>query len=120
MNTKLTALLATLCMSASVFAQTASTTPPNNGVNNSLPNANAQLGQQAPRPADQAAMQQHQNSTTQQQTRDQVKMANAQRTKDVNCVDGAIATPPAQTAAHAGKHDNQLAKADCARPATQR
>lgn len=118
MNTKLTALLATMCMSASVFAQTAPTTPPNNGVNNSLPNANAQLGQPAARTADQAAMQQHQNS--QAQTRDQVKMANAQRTKDVNCVDGAIATPPAQTAAHAGKHDNKLAKADCVRPGTQR
>jgi hypothetical protein len=119
MNTKLTALLATLCMSASVFAQTAPTTPPNNGVNNSLPNANAQLGQPATRAADQAAMQQHQNSTP-QQTREQVKMANAQRTKDVNCVDGGVATPPAQTAAHAGKHDNQLAKADCVRPTTQR
>lgn len=119
MNTKLTALLATMCLSASVFAQTAPTTPPNNGLNNSVPNANAQLGQPTPRAGDQAAMQHNQNSTT-QQTREQVKMANAQRTKDVNCVDGAVAPAPAQTAAHAGKHDNQLAKADCVRPTTHR
>lgn len=118
MNTKLTALLATMCMSASVFAQTAPTTPPNNGANNSLPNANAQLGQPTARSGEQNSTMHTPNSS--QQTRDQVKMANAQRTKDVNCVDGGVATAPAQTAAHAGKHDNQLAKADCVRPTTQR
>lgn len=118
MNAKLTALLATMCMSASVFAQTAPTTPPNNGINNSVPNANAQLGQPAARSGEQNSTLQSPNSN-QQMTRDQAKMANAQRTKDVNCVDGGVATPPAQTAAHAGKHDNQLAKADCVRPAAK-
>jgi hypothetical protein len=118
MNTKLTVLLATMCMSASVFAQTAPTTPttpPNNGVNNALPNANAQLGQGQAAKAEHGATQ---NSS--QMTRDQAKMTNAQRTKNVNCVNGGVATAPAETAAHAGKHDNQLAKADCVTPTIQR
>lgn len=122
MNTKLTVLLASMCMSASVFAQmpaspaTADTTPPNHGATTSIPNANAQLNHATVRDSERnvnAPENNRQNPSQQMATRQDAKMANAQRSDNVNCLDGAGARAPTESVANAGKHDNRLAKADC-------
>jgi len=124
MNTKttakVTALIATLCMSASVFAQNSALTPNQLSPQEAAPISTTSLhaasttGELHPTLPSHAATQT--DPQQRYQTRQDAKMASAQYTKDVNCVDAAVATPPAQTAAHAGKHDNRLAKADCALP----
>lgn len=124
MNTKttakMTALIATLCMSASVFAQNSALTPNQLSPQEPAPisttsvQAASTTGELHPTLPSHAATQ-----TDPQQrykTRQDAKMASAQYTKDVNCVDAAYANASAQTAAQAGKQDNRYAKADCIVP----
>ena len=124
MNTKttakVTALIATLCMSASVFAQNSALTPNQLSPQEAAPISTTSLqaasttGELHPTLPSHAATQT--DPQQRYQTRQDAKMASAQYNADVNCVDGAVATSsPSQTAANAGKHDNRLAKADCQR-----
>ncbi|KQQ39999.1 hypothetical protein ASF61_04080 [Duganella sp. Leaf126] len=127
MNTKttakMTALFATLCLSASVYAQNAALTPNQLSPQEAAPvtseslQAKSTTGELHPTLPSHAATQT--DPQQRYQTREDAKMASAQRMTDAGCVDAGVATPPAQTAAHAGKHDNRLAKADCMRPNAQ-
>lgn len=134
LTVKLSALLAATCMSASVFAQTPAGAPQPMGQATPLqtspqpaqPMQPMQPMQTMPAPsttANQAASTSGElhptlpshaaTQTAPAMSRSEVKTANAQRSNNVNCVDGPSAVAPTETAAHAGKHDNRLAKADC-------
>ncbi|MET0265252.1 MAG: hypothetical protein ABW202_06520 [Duganella sp.] len=129
LTVKLSALVAAACMSASVLAQTPAGAPQPMGQATPQQQPVQQTAQpmqpmQAPSTtASQAAttsgelhptLPSHAATQTAPATsRAEVKTANAQRSVNVNCVDGPSAAAPRETAAHAGKHDNALAKADC-------
>ena len=120
MTAKVTALIATLCLSASVYAQNAALTPNQLSPQEAAPvtaqsvQATSTTGELHPTLPSHEATQT--NAQQRFQSRQDAKMAAAKSAPDVNCVNGAVATPPAQTAAHAGRHDNRLALADCVRP----